>query len=178
MASNEEILIAMQEGFTAIHKKIDAANEAFYARFAECQTQRHQCFQRLSELEKKNAVKEAVNGVKHAQTAEHHDFWKYVIRGLTLAIFLALLTVIWKLFIGHIEIITQPIPSVMPPKPTAYELTISDPDIVLQAVYLYTETEETPGLRDAWCPWLLAITKINTMRSLQDAQHKREKGNA
>lgn len=178
MASNEEILIAMQEGFTAIHTKIDAANEALYARFAECQTQRHQCFQRLSELEKKNAVKEAVNGVKHAQTAEHHDLWKYVIRGLTLAIFLALLSVIWKLFIGHIDIITQPPPQAIQQKPAAYELTISDPEVVSRAVYLYTETEENPARRDSWCPWLPAITRTNIMRSLQDAQHKSEKGSA
>ncbi len=73
-----KILLAMQTGFDKVHEKFDNKFKDLNDEMRCC---REECTSRLNELEIKNKVKAAVNGVKQEEQKKKVDVWKYIIRG-------------------------------------------------------------------------------------------------
>lgn len=96
----DQILSKMDAGFTKIHTRLDTIVE---------QTQNRQlgCIARFSTIEANIAVKNALNGASEAKKAQRVAFQMWLTRGALMAIILGMGTIIWKIFLGHIDLVMK-----------------------------------------------------------------------
>ena len=96
----DQILSKMDAGFTKIHTRLDTIVE---------QTQSRQlgCIARFSTIESNIAIKNALNGVSEAKKAQRAAFQTWLTRGALMAVILGMGTIIWKIFVGHIDLVAK-----------------------------------------------------------------------
>ena len=85
----------MDTGFAGVYKRMDKYDQTWGNRFQGHET-------RIVKVEKNMAVKKAVNNIKQEDEKETKDFWKWIIRTVTVAAALGLLGTFWSLIrIAH-----------------------------------------------------------------------------
>ena len=100
MTDNEfqTLLLRMDEGFTVVYRKIDNLNNEFIIH-------KEVCFTRFADIEKQQAIQNALNCQEKIEEKERRDYWKYFIRSAMVIITGGMLGIIWKLFVVNIDII-------------------------------------------------------------------------
>ena len=101
----EEITTLMQtvnEGFDKLHTKIDNKVDGLRKDFFQHQAA---CGRRFQEIETEVRVKTAINDVMKQVEEKKPDYWKYFMRAAIPIITGGVLLVLWRLFIGHIDLI-------------------------------------------------------------------------
>jgi len=104
VADINDVMLAMNKGFSDLHTKFDAKFDDFREEYSAHVLA---CSQRFGDIEQEQAVKRAVNGVKEKEDEKKLDVWKYIIRASIVIMTGGIFTVIWKLFVGHIDIIAK-----------------------------------------------------------------------
>ncbi len=102
MADINDVLIAMNAGFSDLHKKFDAKIDDLCDEFNK---HREPCERRFQTIETRQAVKDAVNGAKKEETKDRISLWQLVLRTAIVTGTGGVILFIWKLFLGHISII-------------------------------------------------------------------------
>ncbi len=100
MTDTEQILIKMGEGFGKIHDRLNILAGESAARQLGCQ-------KRFGDIEKEIGIKSAVNGVEEKVRARKIDFQSYLVRTALVTIIGGVLVIIWKIFVGHIDLIVK-----------------------------------------------------------------------
>lgn len=127
------ILMKIQDMSDAFHKKIDEQTGAIHRKIedtnktlrtemkthiddlcTELQACQKDCKGRLSSLETNSKVKDALKGKEVEDQRGRKRFWTICGASVTAALVLAICAVVWKIFIGHIEIIVGP--AALPPQ--------------------------------------------------------------
>ena len=96
----QTILVTMTDGFNSLHGEIRDLKNEFVAH-------REVCFTRFSNIEKQQAIKNALNCQEKAGEKERRDWWKYVIRTAIVIMTGGMLGMIYKVFIANIDIFTK-----------------------------------------------------------------------
>ena len=100
MTDTEQILIRMSDNFGKLHKRLDDFATETAARQLGCQ-------KRFGEIEQKIAIRSAMNGVEDKAKAKKVDFQSYLVRTALGTLIIGILIIIWKIFIGHIDLIVK-----------------------------------------------------------------------
>jgi hypothetical protein len=99
MTDTEQILIKMSEGFGKVHTRLDDVLAQASARQLLCQ-------KRFGEIEKDLGIRSAVNGFKDKARAKKVDFQSYLVRIALGTLIVGMLSVIYKIFVGHIALLS------------------------------------------------------------------------
>jgi len=78
MADINDVLIAVNQGFSELHTKFDRKFDDFHKEFNAHQTT---CIQRFTVIERDQDIRKALNGKKKEDDERKIDPWKYIIRG-------------------------------------------------------------------------------------------------
>lgn len=100
MTDTEQIIFKMTEGFGVIHERLNVIVDQTTQRRMDCEG-------RFAQIEKEVAVKNAVNGVNDKVKKGKVAFQSYLVRGSLMIIIGGILLIIWKIFIGHIDLIVK-----------------------------------------------------------------------
>lgn len=95
-----QILERMDEGFAKVHSRLDTMAE---------QTKERQlgCMARFSSIEQNIAVRTAINGITESQKALKVSFQSWLVRIIMGMMIVGMGAVVWKLFIGHIDMVAK-----------------------------------------------------------------------
>jgi len=90
----------MNEGFEKIYERLNQMNQDTTARQLTCSA-------RFSGIEQSIAIGRAINGIHDDSKKRSRDFQSYLVRTMLGTIILGMLVVIWKIFVGHIDLIVK-----------------------------------------------------------------------
>ena len=100
MTDTEQIILKMNEGFGKIHDRFNALAEQTTARQIACGA-------RFSQIEQNIGIRTAVDNIKENGLRRKVDFQSWLVRGALAMIIGGMLVVIWKIFLGHIDLIVK-----------------------------------------------------------------------
>lgn len=100
MTDTEQIIFKMQEGFGDLHDRLNKISEEAHSRQITCSS-------RFSGIEQSIAIRAAINGVNEGAKKKRVDFQTYLVRGALSTIIVGVLLIIWKIFVGHIDLIVK-----------------------------------------------------------------------
>lgn len=100
MIDNDQILVRMDEGFGKLHDRLNImAKEASLRQFG--------CANRMAEIEQDLAIITAVNGVNESAKVGKVNFQSYLVRTALGTITVGVMVVIWKIFLGNINLVIK-----------------------------------------------------------------------
>jgi hypothetical protein len=98
--NTEQIIFKMNEGFEKLHERFnDIAKETA--------TRQIGCSARFGAIEQQIAVKTAVNGIKDIEKSRKVANQSWLVRTALGSIIVGVLVIIWKIFLGHIDLIIK-----------------------------------------------------------------------
>ena len=100
MIDNDQILVRMDEGFSKLHERLNAIS-------TESSFRQLGCAGRMAAIEKDIAVRSALNGVNEIEKGHKVNFQSYLARTAWGTIIVGVLIVIWKIFLGNINLVIK-----------------------------------------------------------------------
>ncbi len=100
MTDAERILMAMNDGFGQVHDRLNTI-------IGETATRQINCAARFSTIEKDMGIRNAVNGEAAKAKRLRVDFQSFLVRGFLLSMSVGIGVIIWKIFLGHIDLIVK-----------------------------------------------------------------------
>jgi hypothetical protein len=100
MTDAEQILLEMSKGFSSLYDRLGELATQASARQLNCH-------KRFSDIEQSVAVKSAINNVEDKAKEKNSNFEIYLVRTALATVIAGVLVVIWKIFLGHIDLIIK-----------------------------------------------------------------------
>ena len=100
MTDTEQILIEMASGFGKVHERLNAI-------VGETAARQIGCAKRFAEIEKDMGIRSAINGEKDKAKKIRVDFQSFLVRGALASIICGIGVILWKIFLGHIDLIVK-----------------------------------------------------------------------
>jgi hypothetical protein len=100
MTDTEQILIEMSAGFGKLHERLNQM-------IGETASRQISCSNRFSAIERDMGIRTAVNGEKDKAKVRKVDFQSFLVRSALASIILGIGVILWKIFLGHIDLIVK-----------------------------------------------------------------------